>query len=189
MLSVKRFTISIECQKFFELIQLNTDKSQTNATDANKKMHTIMRFASRELSAYSTHRWLPQCYGRDVGFSYGSHRSRRARTARTHRHAANPADGESNDPCQDASAHEAAEPRSNRMAWSDTPNSANYAITDSRGRATRTPAQAANRHAGCSFRGTARSSSPSSYRAHTPRPRCTCRTPNGQARTPPKNRG
>ena len=124
-----------------------------------------------------------------TGFSYGSHRSRRARTARTHRHAANPADGESNDPCQDASAHEAAEPRSNRMAWSDTPNSANYAITDSRGHATRTPAQYANRHAGISFLGTARSSSPSSYRAHTPRPRCTCRTPNGQARTPPKNRG
>lgn len=50
MLSVKRFTMSIECQKIFKLIQLNTDKSQTNAIDTNKKMHTITRFASRELS-------------------------------------------------------------------------------------------------------------------------------------------
>ena len=40
----------IECQKIFKLIQLNTDKSQTNAIDTNKKMHTITRFASRELS-------------------------------------------------------------------------------------------------------------------------------------------
>jgi len=50
MLSVKRFTMYIECQKIFKLIQLNTDKSQTNAIDTNKKMHTITRFASRELS-------------------------------------------------------------------------------------------------------------------------------------------
>lgn len=50
MSSVKRFTMSIECQKIFKLIQLNTDKSQTNAIDTNKKMHTITRFASRELS-------------------------------------------------------------------------------------------------------------------------------------------
>lgn len=49
MLSVKRFTMYIECQKIFKLIQLNTDKSQTNAIDTNKKMHTITRFASREL--------------------------------------------------------------------------------------------------------------------------------------------
>ena len=112
-----------------------------------KKMHTITRFVSRGLSASSAHRRLPQCYGRDLGFSRGSRRSRRARTARTHRHAANPADGESNDPCQDASAHEAAEPRSNRMAWSDTPNSANYATTDSRGHATRTPPAFVDRRA------------------------------------------
>lgn len=37
MLSVKRFTISIECRKNFKLIQLNTDKSQTNATSTSKR--------------------------------------------------------------------------------------------------------------------------------------------------------
>lgn len=44
--------MSIECQKISKLIQLDTDKSQTNATGTSKKMHTIMRFVSHELSPH-----------------------------------------------------------------------------------------------------------------------------------------